>query len=68
VTWVPVLGTLLAFRASNEPLPALTGKEFPMTRIILTLATLGLFAAGIAGCHADADVHPHGSTSVMPAR
>jgi hypothetical protein len=39
-----------------------------MKRFILTVAALGLFAAGIAGCHASADVDPHHSTSVTPAQ
>jgi hypothetical protein len=34
-----------------------------MTRLLLTMLSIGLFAAALAGCKASADVDPHGSSS-----
>jgi hypothetical protein len=39
-----------------------------MIRTLLSLVVLGMFAAGIVGCHASASVDPHGSTSVIAPR
>lgn len=38
-----------------------------MTRLILSLSLLALMAAGLAGCHASADVNPHSSAPLLPA-
>jgi hypothetical protein len=40
------------------------GKEQSMTRLILTMLSIGLFAAAVTGCKASADVDPHGSSSI----
>jgi hypothetical protein len=38
-----------------------------MKRLILSLLLLALMAAGLAGCHASAEVDPHHSTQLQPA-
>jgi hypothetical protein len=38
-----------------------------MKRLILSLAALAMLA-GMVGCHASADIDPHHSTQVVPAR
>lgn len=35
-----------------------------MTRLLLTVLSIGLFAAALTGCRASADVDPHGSSLI----
>jgi len=38
-----------------------------MKRLLFAVLVVGLFAAGMTGCHASADVQPnHASTAVLP--
>ena len=37
-------------------------------KLVLTLLALTIVSMSVIGCHASADVDPHGSTYVVPGR